>query len=105
MSSVQKCLIAALLVCSADLLNLDVVLCQEKKVDKSDDEKTQLNKDLKMAASLGKMEVVKELLKKGADIQWRDPSDNGKTPLVKAILGGRFEVVKFLIESGADIHY
>ena len=58
-----------------------------------------------MAASLGKVEMVKDLLKKGADIQWRDPSDNGKTPLVRAILGDRFEVVKVLLEKGADINY
>ncbi len=77
----------------------------EKKEAKADDDKTQLNKALGKAASLGQVESVKELLKKGADIQWRDPNSYGKTPLVKAILGGRFDVVKVLLESGADIHY
>ncbi len=77
---------------------------QKKKDDKAD-EKTQLNKDLISAAALGKLETVKDLLKKGADVQWRDPASNGKTPLVKAIMSGKLEVVKFLLENGADINY
>jgi uncharacterized protein len=105
MSSSRNIMVALLLACCATIVNAGTVIAQEKKDDKADDEKTQLNKALKMAASLGKVEMVKDLLKKGADIQWRDPSDNGKTPLVRAILGDKFEVVKVLLENGADINY
>src|SRR4029077_10850755 len=67
--------------------------------------KTQLNKALLVAAGEGKLAAVKELLKKGADIQFRDPGPVGKTALVRAIQSGKLEVVKFLVESGADIFY
>ena len=69
------------------------------------DEKTRLNVALVEAASLGKLAEVKELLAKGADIHYRDPASNGKTPLTKAVVLGKFEVAKYLIENGADIHY
>lgn len=105
MSSPRKIMVALLLACCATMVNTGTVIAQENKDDKADDEKTQLNKALKMAASLGKVDMVKDLLKKGAEIHWRDPSDNGKTPLVRAILGDRFEVVKVLLENGADINY
>src|SRR5262245_22198600 len=82
-----------------------VVNGQEKKDAKADDEKTLRNRARNLAAALGQLDKVKELLKQGADIQWRDPANNGKTPLVKAILGQRFETVKYLLENGADINY
>jgi uncharacterized protein len=105
MASARRIMLASLLACCALMADTGTALAEEKKDDKADDEKTQLNKALKMAASLGKVEMIKDLLKKGADIQWRDPSDNGKTPLVKAILGGQFEAVKVLLDNGADINY
>ncbi len=105
MSSARKIVVAALLACSAALVSQDAVLGQAKKDEKADDEKTQLNKDLISAASLGKLEAVKDLLKKGADIQWQDPTHNRKTPLVKAVMSGKVEVVKYLLEQGADIHH
>src|SRR5690242_9020256 len=102
MGFARTMMVVFLLVCDAALFsfapmpNLGTALGQEKKEAKTDDAQTELNKALKTAASLGKVEQVKDLLKQGADIQWRDTSDNGKTPLVKAVLGGRFEVVKVL---------
>ena len=81
------------------------VFAQDKKEPKAADDKTELNKALKEAAGLGKVATVKELIKKGADVQYRDPKDNGKTPLVKSILAGRLDVVKVLLENGADINY
>ena len=66
------------------------------------DEKTRLNKALVDAASLGKLETVKELLKQGADIHYRDPTANGKTPLTRSVLAGQFEVVKYLLAKGGD---
>jgi uncharacterized protein len=81
------------------------VCAQEKKDPKGDDDKTELNKALKAAAGLGKVEMVKDLINKGADVQFRDPMENGKTPLVKSILAGHLDVVKVLLENGADINY
>lgn len=78
---------------------------QTKEGDAPVDAKTQLNKALVDAAGLGKLEAVKELLEKGADIHYRDPKSNGKTPLVRAVLNGKLETVKFLLDKGADIHY
>lgn len=69
------------------------------------DEKTRLGKALVDAAALGKLETAKELLKQGANIHFRDPASNGKTPLTKAVVLGKIEMAKFLIENGADIHY
>lgn len=79
-------------------------LVQQKKDDKADDEKTQLNKALNLAASIGRLDQVEELLKKGADPQWRDPAGNGKTAMVRAVMSGKLEVVKFLVENGVDVH-
>ena len=101
MSFVWK-LVAVLFCC---VVPATTFVAQEKKDAKADDDKTQLNRALKVAAGLGKVDTVKELLKKGADVQWRDPKDNGKTPLVKSILFGRLDVVKVLLENGADINY
>ena len=80
-------------------------LAAAEKSDAPGDEKTQLNKALVDAAGLGKLETVKELLAKGADIHSRDAASNGKTPLTKAVVLGKFEVVKYLLDHGADIHH
>jgi ankyrin repeat protein len=69
-----------------------------------DDKQTQLNKELGLACSLGRLERVKELLAQGADLGYCNPADNGKTALVRAVLGGRMEVVRYLLDHGADIH-
>ena len=76
-----------------------------EKNDAPADEKARIGKALVDAASLGKLEAVKDLLAKGADIHFRDPASNGKTPLTKSVVLGKFEVVKYLIENGADIHH
>jgi ankyrin repeat protein len=69
------------------------------------DEKTKLNMALKEAAGHGDVKTVKDMIAKGADVQWRDRKDNGKTALVKSILLEKLEVVKVLLDNGADIHY
>jgi ankyrin repeat protein len=90
-----------LLACCAVLATGGRVAAQAKPAD----EKTRLNKALVDAASLGKLDTVKDLLKQGADIQYRDPTANGKTPLTRAVLAGKADVVKYLLANGADIHY
>jgi uncharacterized protein len=79
-------------------------VAQEKQADDADAQ-SKLNKALKEAAGRGDAATVQALIKQGADVQWRDAADNGKTPLVKSILLGRLNVVKMLLENGADIHY
>jgi ankyrin repeat protein len=102
-----RTLVARLLLCSAAvalLLGMSATaLAQQKKDDA--DAQTKLNKALKEAAGRGDVAAVLAMIKQGADVQWRDPADNGKTPLVKSILLGRLEVVKVLLDNGADIHY
>jgi ankyrin repeat protein len=105
MSSATKIIIALMLAFWAAFATCGTAFAQDKKDEKPDDEKTRLNKDLVMAAALGKIETVKDLVKKGADVQWRDAADNGKTPLTRSVLAGKFEVVKFLLDNGADLHY
>jgi uncharacterized protein len=105
MPSARQIMVSSVLAWCAVLTMNGTALVQEKKEAKADDEKTQRNRALNHAAALGQLDKVKDLLKQGADIQWRDPANNGKTPLVKAILGGRFETVKYLLENGADINY
>jgi ankyrin repeat protein len=104
-SSARPIVVASLLACGVATGKNGSALAQENKGDKAGTDRTELNQALIKAASLGQVAMVKDLLKKGADIQWRDPSSYGKTPLVKAILGGRLEVVKVLLENGADINY
>jgi ankyrin repeat protein len=94
-----------LLVCWVDLFTGGLALAQAKKNEAPVDEKTRLNKALVDAAALGKLENVKDLLQKGADIHYRDPTGHGKTPLVRAIMTGKIELVRYLLENGADINY
>lgn len=88
MASVQKLIVSTVLACCAVVTINGTAFVQEKKGAQADDEKTPRNRALNLAAALGQLDKVKDLLKQGADIQWRDPGNNGKTPLVKAILGG-----------------
>jgi cytohesin len=97
--------VSALLASWALLVPCGIVSAQPKKDPPPVDEKTKLNKALVDAAAVGKLDEVKELLKKGADIHYKDPTANGKTPLVRAIMFGKMDLVKYLLENGADIHY
>jgi acetyl esterase len=78
---------------------------KDSQVDAANEEKEKNNKLLKDSAAKGDAATVLAMIKKGADVQWRDPKDNGKTALTRSILNGRFDVVKVLLESGADINY
>jgi len=103
-ASVFRIAVASLLGCGIALATAGASLAQPKKDNQADDAKTQLNKALNLAAALGRLDQVKDLVKKGADPQWRDPAGNGKTAMVRAVMSGKVEVVKFLMESGADVH-
>jgi ankyrin repeat protein len=54
------------------------------------------------ASSRGHTEVVKFLIKEGADVNTKDIF--GNTALTLASLGGYIEVVKLLLEAGADVN-
>lgn len=104
MSCARTMMVAALLACWAATVDHAAVVAQGKKDAKADDEPTKLNKALNLAAAIGRLDQVKDLLKKGADPDWRDPAGNGKTAMVRAVMSGKLEVVKFLIESGVNVH-
>lgn len=66
---------------------------------------------LHRAASYGKLDLVKELVRRGADINarslaWRDDEmDNSReTPLFRATSNGNEALVKFLLDRGAEIN-
>nr|XP_044625353.1 arf-GAP with coiled-coil, ANK repeat and PH domain-containing protein 3 isoform X2 [Equus asinus] len=40
----------------------------------------------------------------GAEVNWADSEDEGKTPLVQAVLGGSLIVCEFLLQNGADVN-
>jgi ankyrin repeat protein len=100
----SKIVLALLLAYGAALATPGAGFAQQKNDSKADNEKTQLNKALGVAAAIGRLDQVKDLMLKGADPQWRDPAGNGKTAMVRAVMSGKLEVVKFLIEKGVDVH-
>lgn len=101
MSIVSRvCLLLVLLVGMSNTLTAE----DKPATSSPDDKQTQLNKELGLACSLGRIERVKELLAQGADLRYCNPADNGKTALVKAVLNGKLEVVRYLLEQGADLH-
>jgi ankyrin repeat protein len=54
------------------------------------------------AAERGEIVTVRELVAKGARINWRD--HRGRTPLLAATQRNRIDVAKFLIQEGADVN-
>jgi ankyrin repeat protein len=59
------------------------------------------NRALHKAAAKGRLEVVRLLLERGAELDARD--SRGNTPMLHAAYNGQLEVVKLLVESGADV--
>jgi len=64
--------------------------------------KTYNETPLHMAAPRGKLNIVKELIKRGAKVNAR--RDIKWTPLHEAAYYGHTEVIKILIENGADVN-
>jgi len=60
------------------------------------------NTGLNYAAIYNNLDIVKLLVKAGANIE--KSNDSGETPLYNAAIHGNIEIVKFLIESGANIN-
>ena len=60
---------------------------------------------LHIAAGSGKLDVVKYLIEKGADVNIEGEGEFGiGTPLHIAARSGKLEVVKYLVEKGANIN-
>ncbi len=57
---------------------------------------------LMFAARDGHIDVVRTLLKAGADPEFTDP--DGSTALIVALMNGHWDTAKLLIESGADVN-
>ena len=61
-----------------------------------------MGSELNIAAQMGDSTKVKNLLKKGVDINERD--NFGRTSLIYAALNGQDRIINLLLESHADIH-
>ena len=59
-------------------------------------------RDLLMAAERGEIVAVRELVREGARVNWRD--HRGRTPLLAATQRNRVDVARFLIQEGADVN-
>jgi len=59
-------------------------------------------RDLLMAAERGEIVVVRDLVREGARVNWRD--HRGRTPLLAATQRNRIDVARFLIQEGADVN-
>lgn len=70
-------------------------------VSKEKYEKSILNDKLFKACENDKLDDVKELISKGANI---NAQPFGKTPLITASENGFYDIVEILIDNGADIH-
>jgi ankyrin repeat protein len=68
------------------------------------DTKAKKSKKLRDAASGGLMFEVKDLLRRGADINGPDPV-GGENPLTLSIFGGHNDIAELLISSGANLHF
>ena len=53
---------------------------------------------------MGKIELVRNLLDSGVDVDVRNHDQSG-TPLVFAVIGSQVEMVRFLINRGADVNF
>ncbi|XP_053432625.1 arf-GAP with coiled-coil, ANK repeat and PH domain-containing protein 3 isoform X2 [Nycticebus coucang] len=56
------------------------------------------------AARTRDLPALATALAHGAEVNWADVEDEGKTPLVQAVLGGSLIVCEFLLQNGADVN-
>jgi len=57
-----------------------------------------------VAANAGDITQVEALLKRGIDVDVRDPDGNKSTALIRAAWGGHIDIVRLLVEYGADVN-
>ncbi|XP_007943592.1 arf-GAP with coiled-coil, ANK repeat and PH domain-containing protein 3 [Orycteropus afer afer] len=56
------------------------------------------------AARTRDLPALAAALAHGAEVNWADSEDEGKTPLVQAVLGGSLIICEFLLQNGADVN-
>ncbi|XP_036316858.1 arf-GAP with coiled-coil, ANK repeat and PH domain-containing protein 3 isoform X2 [Pipistrellus kuhlii] len=56
------------------------------------------------AARTRDLPALAAALAHGAEVNWADSEDEGKTPLVQAVLGGSLVICEFLLQNGADVN-
>ncbi|XP_016044874.2 arf-GAP with coiled-coil, ANK repeat and PH domain-containing protein 3 isoform X3 [Erinaceus europaeus] len=56
------------------------------------------------AARTRDLPALAAALAHGAEVNWADTDDEGKTPLVQAVLGGSLIICEFLLQNGADVN-
>jgi ankyrin repeat protein len=62
------------------------------------------NADLCAAASIGTLNEMKAALKAGANVNYRDPKNQGRTPLMLTLVFGSADKVRLLVASKADVN-
>ncbi|XP_066126812.1 arf-GAP with coiled-coil, ANK repeat and PH domain-containing protein 3 isoform X2 [Saccopteryx bilineata] len=56
------------------------------------------------AARTRDLPALAAALAHGAEVNWADTEDEGKTPLVQAVLGGSLIICEYLLQNGADVN-
>ncbi|XP_032350777.1 arf-GAP with coiled-coil, ANK repeat and PH domain-containing protein 3 isoform X3 [Camelus ferus] len=56
------------------------------------------------AARTSDLPALAAALAFGAEVNWADAQNEGKTPLVQAVLGGSLIICEFLLQNGADVN-
>ncbi|XP_036918133.1 arf-GAP with coiled-coil, ANK repeat and PH domain-containing protein 3 isoform X3 [Sturnira hondurensis] len=56
------------------------------------------------AARARDLPALAAALAHGAEVNWADTEDEGKTPLVQAVIGGSLIICEFLLQNGADVN-
>ena len=84
----------------------DVVqkILAKKEVDVNKFNPENANTPLSIATAYGYNEVIKLLLKHGADIEKKDKNDFHMTPLAHAVNSKKLPAVKLLVEAGANLN-
>ena len=86
--------------------------CQNKPTNSVDDKNQKAEKEIKVeapkmdihaAAFMGNVEVVRQHIKAGSDLNVKEPM-GGSSPLISATVFGKTKVALALIEAGADLN-
>lgn len=105
-----QAVVKTMLVLAILLAAQGTVIAQVKDQENPVGDKEQLNLALRRAILKNDVPTTRDLIKKGADLNWFNADYNRKTPLVIAMMytqakpKAKLEMVKLLLDNGADIH-